>query len=111
MTAEDYCNAYGITPTLAPLMKKLNKADWYYLRRVTMDDGFVLIKTGFYSGSGKFCVRKSVAPQILRAAEAVNFPAFKFFLNAKNSAPNERVRITIIPTCVLKQQENDKFFR
>jgi hypothetical protein len=102
MNATQYARFYGISPVLIPIMEFLNPKDYHFLRGKVQEDGVVYVNTGYYSGSGAFSKRESIAPQLLAACKKAGFDAF---MERGKSAKTERVEIVIVPTAVLKSAE------
>jgi hypothetical protein len=95
MTAIQYARFYSIPQELIPVMEQVSKGDYHFFRR-KIDNGFCDIKTGWYSGSGAFTKRQSIADKIIKASHKVGYPAYKFY-DGKPSAKTERVKIILIP--------------
>jgi hypothetical protein len=106
MDAETFAEKYKLDSLLIPILKHLNRALWIYIVKGEFIDGKLSVKTGFYSYLGSRPSRESYSGSFLNAAAQADYPAYKHHIG-KNSARNERVTITILPTSTVI--ENQKY--
>lgn len=93
MTALQYSQFYGVDLALLPIMELLNPKDYYFLR-VPVKNKEVIVNTGWYSGSGAYSKRQSIAPKLIVVAEKCGFKAYKF-QDGGRGAKYERVKIIL----------------
>lgn len=95
----NYCGLYRISPDLAPILQRLNKALWYVFSCKQWKDGQVILKTGYYTGTGPQSRRVDITKKIEDACVLAGFKT-EFMIDRK-AAPKGGVKGNRL---IIKQQ-------